>query len=418
MYFGSTKNCYRVLLFFSALFILSQAPLLGNQLLYQPTGAGKLTGFDIELLPTVMMRPANYWHNKDPILGEAWQVRSSAFYVGRVLFLGEPGTPMTITNLGPLPSSGSGYSLNKFYWTQMTGGGNDWTEYYIVLRPKGFTHEEKQDDYFKKHIAIQETGGSIILERGAGPSTELVVVGEQGFDGKGKAGTYNGSNEFKYKYQYKAIFIDVTLIPPNNSHWTRKVIGISYPQYGFYESNIKFSVPGDSLSLSLQGEHGKDNELPSNPSCMFEVTNYCSDTVPYEILRNHHFSVATALEIGSLSYSSPSCEAVVTLASNVAGTEANFAFKSETSNATIPHRLVYHCTTGREGDCDNPIVVTNNRKSFLTYHDPIGPPSPIEGTLGPGNYLEAKLKIYLDPTSHYPTSGEYTSTIYVLLERY
>ncbi len=412
MYFSSTKSCYRVFILFIALLLLSQALLLGNQLLYQPTEAGKLTGFVVTRSTSLIKRPASHWHNNKE---EAWDFENSKFYVGRILFLGEPGTSMTITNLGPLPTSGKDYDVNKFYWTQMTGGGSDWTEYYIVLRPKGFTHEETQDDYLNKNTVIQETGGSITLERGAGPSTELVAVGEQGFDGKGDGGTYNGSNGFKYKYQYKAIFIDVTIIPPNNRNWTR--LG-TRPQYGFYESNLNFTVPGDSLSLALQAEEGSGNDPPPNIACQFDVDSYYSDPVPYETLRNHHYSVATALEIGALSYASPTCQAAVTLASNAAGTEANFAFKCETSHETIPHRLVYHCTTGREGECDGPIVVTNNRKSFYTFHDPTGPPSPIEGTLGPGNYLEAKLKLYLDPTSEYPCSGKYTSTIYVILERY
>ncbi len=415
VYFRSVKNCNRILLFSISLLFLSQVTLLANQLLYQPTGSGKVTGFDVSITLLPHERPVSYWHGEKR---EAWNFKNSAFYVGRIIYVGEPAVPLTITNMGPLPTSGSGYNVNKFYWTQMSGDGADWTEYYIVLRPKGFCHDDAtQDDYLNRNIVIQETGGSITLERGAGPSTELVAVGETGFNEKGKAGTYNGSNGFKYKYQYKAIFIDISLIPSNNNHWTRRPV-IKYPQYGFYESNLKFTVPGNTLSFALQGKHGEEHDPPPNPACKFDIESFYSDPVPYEILRNYHYSLATALEIGALSYASPSCQAVVTLASNAAGTETDFAFKSETTNETIPHRLVYHCTTGREGDCNGPIVVSNNRKSFYAYHDPVGPPSPIEGTLGPGNYLEATLKLFIDPTSKYPSSGKYTSTIYVILERY
>lgn len=414
MYFRSVKNCNRVLLFIIGLLFLSQATLLANQLLYQPTGSGKVTGFDVSITLLPHQRPVNYWHNDKR---EGWNFENSKLYVGRVLYVGEPGVPLTITNMGPFPTSGKGYDVKRFYWTQMAVGSTDWTEFFIVLRPKGYTHNEKQDDYLRKNTVIQESGNSMILDRGAGPSTELVAIGEQGFDGDGNGGIYNGTNGYKYKYQYKAIFIDVTLIPPNNNNWTRGVI-IKNPQYGNYEANLKFSVPGDNLSFALQGKHGTEHDPPPNPACQFDIDSYYSDPVPYEVLRNNHYSVATALEIAALTYASPSCQAVVTLASNAAGTETNFVFKSETTSETIPHRLVYDCTTGREGDCNGPIVVTNNRKSFYTYHDPIGPPSPIEGTLGPGNYLEANLRLYLDPTSHYPSAGEYTSTIYVILERY
>ncbi len=399
------------MIFIITLLLLSQATLLGNQLFYQPADGGKVTGFEIKNIILPHQRPVSYWDGEER---QAWNFEGSRFYLGRVLFLGEPGTPLTVTNLGPLPSSGKGYNVNKFYWTQIVPDTTDWTEYYIVLRPKGFTHGDEQQDYLKKNIVIEETGSSITLERGAGPSTELVANGEQGFNDKGEAGIFNGSNGFKYKYQYKVIFIDVALHPIGNNNWTRGLL----PQYGYYESNLKFSVPGDALSFSLQGERSPRHDPPSNPACQFDIDSYYSTPVPYDILRNHHYSVSTALEIGALTYSSPSCQAVVTLASNAAGTETNFAFKSETTNEIIPHRLVYHCSTGREGECNDPIVVTSNRKSFYTFHDTIGPPAPIGGTLGEGHYLEAKLKIYLDPTSHYPTSGEYTSTIYVLLGRY
>ena len=192
---------------------------------------------------------------------------------------------------------------------------------------------------------------------------------------------------------------------------------IYYPQIGYYEANIRFSVPGDSLPLQLQALKGTTDEPPPTIPCMFDIESYYNDPVPYDILRSHNYSVSTALEIGSISYSSKTCPATITLASNSAGTEANFAFKNESSTAVIPHKLVYDCSTGAEGECNGPIVVTNNRKVFSTFFDSVGPPSPIEGTLGPGYYLEATLKLYVDNTSNYPTMGDYTSTIYVILER-
>lgn len=353
--FNFTKLFYRVFGFALSIILLSRSTLLANQLLYQPTGSGKVTGFDIAHVGLPHQHPVSYWDNQSR---EAWGFENSKYYIGRILFLGEPGTPLTVTNMGPVPSSGSGYNTNRFYWTQMSGIGSDWSEVYLVFRPKGFTHNEKQDDYLKKNSVIQNTGGSITLTRGAGPSSELVAVGEQGFDGDGKGGTYNGSNGFKYKYQYKAIFIDATLIPIRNNNWTRVVV-IKTPQYGYYEANIKFSVPGADLPLHLQGKHGEEHDPPPNPACLFNIESFYSAPVSYDILRNHHYSVSTALEIGALTYASPSCQAVVTLASNPTGSEANFAFKSDVSNATIAHRLIYHCTIGREGDCNGPIVVTN-----------------------------------------------------------
>ncbi len=389
----------------------------------------------------------NYWNNQTR---EAWDWEDKAGYVGRVLFQGEAGTVLSVSNQGPLPTHsnrhGHAPDTSKFYWTQVASGGKastDWSEYFIVLRPKGFTHNEAQVDgpYYGKNIVVQHTGGTFTIPYGAGPSEEKATSGQIGYDGDGNPGTYNGSNEFEYKYPYRVIFIDVTFLPykvgrtdrinqgtqarDQSTNWTveRGILLTKYysPQPAFYETNVLFSTSdGASLPLMLQTRYETQELPPENPACIFAVRELLSVPLPYATLRQSHTSISTAIDVAELSYASPSCQAVITITSSPSapfGTE--FGFRADAhSPIVIPHQLVYTCTTGAAGDCNEPILITSDSRSFYTFHDEVGPPSPIEGTLGAGHYLEGTLSLFVDPNIDPPLPGQYRSYVYILVERY
>lgn len=427
-------NKLRILILILSM-IMTQSLLFASVLLYEQTSDGGLFNkHDITLetaLPTDKHDRIGHWDGESR---QAWDWRSKRAYVGRVLFQGEPGTVVTVTNLGPYPtatnSNGDAPKANKFYWTQVASGGKtstDWTEYFLVLRPKGYTHANKQDDY-TVNTGVEISGTTLTLNRGAGPSTEKATIGTTGYDSAGKSGTYNGSNAFEYKYQYQAIFIDVTLIPNQlrsrkaSKNWTSErgwLIKNYDPQEAWYETNILFSSnDGTTLQLMLQSRYVTPEPPPPNPSCIFTISELVHDVVPYSTLRGMHTTSSTALPVAKLNYSSTTCQAVIAICSDPADSRSvEFGFReSPSSPIAIPHQLVYTCSVGN--NCSGPVVIGYDNNYFYTAYDPVGPPSPMGGNLEGGHFLEGTVSLFVDPATTLPASGRYRSNIYVLIERY
>lgn len=419
-----------------AIILFGASPLLhATVLLYEQTSDGGLFNkHDITLetaLPTDKHDRIGHWDGQK---NQAWDWRSKRAYVGRVLFQGEPGTVVAVTNVGPYPtatnSNRDAPMANKFYWTQIASGGKastDWTEYFLVLRPKGYTHANKQDDY-TANTGVELTGTALTLGRGAGPSTEKATSGETGYDKDGNAGNYDGSNKYEYKYQYQAIFIDVTLIPNQlrtrkaSKNWTDErgwVIKNYYPQEAWYETNILFSTgDGTTLQLMLQSKYESPPQLPPNPACIFTITELVSGYFPYSTLRQMHASASTALPVAKLNYSSQTCQAVIAICSDPSDSRSvGFGFReSPSSPIAIPHQLVYTCSVG--SDCGGPVLIEYNNNYFYTAYNAVGPPSPMGGNLEGGHFLEGTVSLFVDPGATLPVAGRYRSNIYVLVERH
>jgi len=160
-------------------------------------------------------------------------VWSKSGFIGRLLYLGEPCT-FTFSNIGPVASYTSN---NRFYFTLNNDGTPNtgvWREFFLVTRAKGITHGGSQHDFSSINSVIANNSGSFILNVGAG--TELASVGEVGYDTNRNSGVYTGTNAFRYKYPYSAIWIDVTLIRTTSAR--------SSTTRGYYESHIQITTGG------------------------------------------------------------------------------------------------------------------------------------------------------------------------------
>ena len=408
--------------------VLIQTSLFGETLTYQQY-TGKLKGFSINSFQRISRfdNQSLAAHNHD----------SGKGFVGRILYEGEPGATLKVDKFEPAPSpTGGSYDQSMLYWTQLPASteGN-WTELFIVLRAKGYTHNtEKQPndrvvDYFGKNTVFEKVGQGYELQRGAGPSEEKATAGQIGYDKDGNSGTYDGSNQFEYKYQYRVIFIDVTIFPKRigtpgigeRKYWTGgTVIESIRPQNGYYESKIIFYTDTATLPLMLEGEYNPNGDPPLSPSCIFNLTKLAT-SVSYQALTTEHTSQGSALEVAKLTYASPTCKAAIAIVSDPVGRSTDFAFTTTINGKKIriPHKLVYRSDTGRQDQVGTETVIDDQHKIFYTFEDPYGPPAPIGDTLGKGHYLEGRIGLFIDPVpSNPPLAGTYSSTIYVLVERY
>ncbi|NLZ77653.1 MAG: hypothetical protein GX911_06765 [Spirochaetales bacterium] len=346
---------------------------------YDPV-TGKLIDFNIDE-PDDPNYPGGY----DNKTAEAWE---KSGFIGRVAYTGPPAT-FTFTNTGPKPDASTG-----FYFTRLSNT-SSWKEYFLVVRSKGITHSGNRIDLYGKNKVVVTSGDSITIDAGAG--FEQVENGQFGYRADGSSGTYNGSNGYIYKYRYKYVWMDVTLIRTANSS--------SLVENSFYESEITVAAGGTSLTLLLNGYYGEpEGTTPGFYS--FGVKKTVDDPFPISNLIGRT-TPAQGLKVGTVTYSSDNTAANIHFAADSNGTSDDFYFRHEDdTNLKFPYHLVFQAT--------KPI-----RSLEQVTHDSLFPtesqtvPSPIDYPYRTytWNYLEGELKIYL-PEQINTASGIYTSTVY------
>lgn len=324
----------------------------------------------------------------------ATEVWDKSGFIGRLLYLGEP-TTFTFTNIGRDPS---GTSNNRFYFILNNTGTADtavWKEFFIVARAKGITQGGSQYTFTSVNSVIANNGESFSLAYGAG--TELVTVGQTGYDTNRQSGIYNGSNAYRYKYPYQIIWIDLTLIRTSASSSITR---------GYYESHIRISTDtGLCHELHLSGEYKpRTNHLEPDPY-FFGIEQLYTQAFPFSELENRN-TPASALEVATIRYTSHIDQAQIRIASNVAGNDTNFRFTSD-EGLSFPFKVVY------DGTIPNlaAVEVTPSSNTFTTVSNTVT--SPVGGSYT-ANRLEGTIKLFV-PANTQPSSGLYSSTIYILV---
>lgn len=366
--------------------MLVYSPMVFSGSLDYDQATGNLDGFSV----TTTDSP-NYSSGYE----NSTEVWDKSGFIGRLLYVGEP-TTFTFTNIGSNPY---GTSNNRFYFIlNNTGTANTavWKEFFFVARAKGITQGGSQYAFTSVNSVIANNGGSFSLAFGAGP--ELVAVGQTGYDTNRQSGIYTGSNAFRYKYPYQAIWIDLTLIRTNvsKSIYTR----------GYYESHIRISTnTGLCHELHLGGEYIPRSNHIEPEAYFFGIEELYTQAFPFTELENRN-TVASALEVATIRYTSHVDQAQIRIASNATGTDTNFRFTSD-EGLSFPFKVVY------DGTLPNlaAVEVTPSSNTFATVSSTL--PSPVGGSYT-AYRMEGKLKLSV-PINTQPASGLYSSTIYVLV---
>ncbi|HOE89673.1 MAG: hypothetical protein BWY50_01628 [Spirochaetes bacterium ADurb.Bin315] len=349
---------------------------------YDPV-TGKLIGFDVGVTDSPS-NPTAY----DGKQNEVWEKPG---FIGRVAYTGPP-TTLTFTNTGPVAT---GTQENRFYFTHLSNQGS-WKEFFLVVRSKGITHSGTRIDYSEVNKVVEHPLDTITMPYGAG--FEEVESGEEGYNIFGTKGTYNGFNGYKYKYPYKYVWMDVTLIRTSNS--------LSLIPDSFYESNITVTATnGASLTLVLSGEYG-DPTGYSPSFYSFGVTKTVTDPFPISDLTGRK-TPSQALKVGVVTYTSDNTAANIRFAANAAGTSEVFLFTNENNNnIRFRYYLAFQATKP-----NRPLETVTPAKQFPTAVQTVYSPIDYPYRTYTWNYLEGDLKIYL-PDQVNPASGIYTSTVY------
>ena len=353
-----------------------------SSLSYDPV-TGKLIGFDVGVTDNPS-NPTAYDGKKK----EEWQ-RSG--FIGRIVYTGPP-TTLTFTNTGPIAT---GTQENRFYFTHLSNQGS-WKEFFLVVRSKGITHSGTRIDYSEVNSIVEHPFDTITMPFGAG--FEEVESGKEGYNIFGTKGTYDGLNGYKYKYPYKYVWMDVTLIRTANSS--------SLISGSFYESEIAVTAEsGTSLTLLLSGEHGAPvGDPPSIYS--FGVMKTIADPFPMSDLTGRT-TPTQGLKVGAVTYSSYETAANIHFAANAAGTSDVFLFRNEdNNNIWFRYYLAFQATKP-----NRPLEQVTLAERFPTATQTVYSPIDYPYRTYTWNYLEGDLKIYL-PDQVNPASGIYTSTVY------
>jgi len=325
----------------------------------------------------------------------ATEVWSKSGFIGRLLYLGEPCT-FTFSNIGPVASYTSN---NRFYFTLNNDGTPNtgvWREFFLVTRAKGITHGGSQHDFSSINSVIANNSGSFLLNVGAG--TELASVGEVGYDTNRNSGVYTGTNAFRYKYPYSAIWIDVTLIRTTSAR--------SSTTRGYYESHIQITTGGGlSQTLYLGGMYNPRSSHTEPNAYAFSIEELYTSAFPFSELENRN-SVAASMEVATIKYVSHVDQAEISIASNAAGTAAAFYFTTS-DGLYFPFRVAYDAVTPNL----SPVEITPASNTFTTVSTTVA--SPVGGSYT-ANRLEGKIKLFV-PVNTNPAEGLYSSTIYILV---
>jgi hypothetical protein len=330
--------------------------------------------------------------------GTDYSTSSYGGFLGRLIYQGE-GTILTVLNGGPVASSSNG----RFYFTAIARL-TRWREFVIVLRVKGFTQSGATIDFVGTNHVISAPGQGIPL---VGAGNETVAIGEPGYNTTGGGPVvYNGSNGYLYKYRFKYLYINTTLMR------TEKVLDY---KKDFYETYIEFIGTGVHAVISKPGR--RDNPAGIAPmSYAFGVERAAATVIPFSELMSRT-SMATSYLAGYVRYLSSDWRARIYFASNAEGTAADFRFSATVNgiNRNFPYYVVFVPLqpTG--------VTMTIHAATitFPTTASKVTVSSPISGT-NSVYVLDGELRIFV-PTGMTMSSVPaeiYSSTIYCFLTTY
>ncbi len=377
---GYMHNFHKITLFGLFFLIILLIPVLSDSLSYD-MASGTLSDFSLSSADDESS-PSYYLTS-----GEVW---SQSGYIGRIIYTGPP-TTLTISNNGPEAKGGYG----RFYFTRLKTNGqrllNRWREFFLVLRAKGYTHGNSQHDFSGHNSVIEYDGDSITIAYGAGP--EQVAVGEEGYNTARGLGIYNGSNGYMYRYPYRTIWVDLTLV---------RTTRVSSLNTGYYESQLRLATTGNAHELlQLSGRYGTW-AYGETPSFFFSLQKTIEEEFPFELLQATS-SPSNSLEVGTCTYHSEDFAAEIRFASNAEGTDDTFMLTNSVGDS-IPYSLAFDATKPNLA-----VQAVSASSVFSTQYATIY--SPIGGASSSMEVLEGSVRMYLQG-AYDPPSGLYSSTIY------
>lgn len=367
--------------------LLSILAPIGSASLTYDMATGNQSGFDVNT-SEADTNPTNY-----PGKGEVWTYPG---FVGRLNYLGEP-TTFTFTNTGPQRTTNP---KSMFYFTfQTTPDTSIYREFFLVGRAKGLYHNGNQHDFNNSNFTITTSGAQFVLTKGAG--TETAEVGQIGYNTSGGSGTYNGSNAYSFKYPYKLIWLDITLIRTTNKNATTT--------RGYYESTITVNTAsGVNTTLQLFAEYNPRTSQATPWNYYFGVENLLPASFPFSQLLAKN-TVANSLIVGNLKYYSTDDTAKVSFASNTAGNQTDFRLTSTTGSDWFAYTLVFDPTLPNTAAT----AITSATTYFPATQTSVA--SPVGGS-NTGYFMEGEVRIYVN-ANLFPLSGLYSSYIYCFLTK-
>ena len=329
-------------------------------------------------------------------------------YLGRYLYQGGPVT-LTVNQISSAPS---GVSNPRFFYTFVSYDGSlypfSWKEYFLVFRIRGERHDSGQNDFMGVNVIIEQSGDQLAIPYGAG--SETVAPGEQGYDEEGIQGVYDGSNGFIYRYPYRYISVDATVV-----RTTRENDLSGYFVQYFYSSTIQITGNGVSNILSYEGEVRNLGWWSStNPnSFSFGIERVAPEYIPFTDLINKT-TLSNSYLAGYVSYNSPDTSGTVGFYSDPGGTVTDFTFYSSVSGApvTIPYHVIFDPVIS--GNTSSPSIVSQANNSFSTEYRRVY--SVIDNSRNRENVLTGDIRIILNPglsAVSFP-AATYSSTIYAI----
>lgn len=297
-------------------------------------------------------------------------------YVGQLIYQGEGGNTIEVTNIGPLPY---GEVSDRFYYTHKADGNtpyNRWQRVILGVTTKGHRHSSGKVELL--NAANQElhySGDSFTIPIGAGPH----VIPNPGFvEGYNSEGVLGKGSNYRYRYPYEFITIELTATPTTENNLTGS------QAQGIYESNLYFSGANLSLILPLGGRRGESFVFEGHS---FSIEVVSQETLPFDQLIERD-SFTNRLRVGLIEYSSLEMGATVSFASDATNSGADFQLTS--GRSSFPFSLVFESNLPLKGAQK----VAGNTSGFPTaIHQ-------LKGTTPTGNeyLLSGEVGIYVDKT--------------------
>ncbi len=324
-------------------------------------------------------------------------------FFGRLVYQGGPAT-FTVSNIGP---EANGTQDNRFYFTlndRGTASKNHWREFFIVVRAKGYDQSGGTTPHFvhSQNAVIENNNGTFSIDVGAGE--EEAEIGCIGYNTNRQSGLYDGSNQYRYKYPYRVIWFDMTIIRTNES----RNISILAGGAGFYETH--FSITSNTGLTSTVHLGGKYSPTGSRAFDVYQLTieQVYHSPIPFNLI-SERTSVATALEIATIRYVSDSDKARVIISSDALGNSTDFAFTGD-GGKSFDFKLAFQPTL--PVGSIQPITPTEKSFSTTPTKEPVGS---LVGSTFKAYRLEGVIKLYIEEDT-VPMPGRYSSTIYVVVQ--
>ncbi len=395
------------------------SPLFANRLMYE-TSTGTVYDFDIDV-------PSDNERNPIVAPGDIASYGGTAEYfdydgfVGRLLYEGEPGT-IAVSSVGAVATGTP--SPRRFYYTGIESGGavpGIWREVFFVARVKARRHDNTLYNHNNDKNFVIEKPGDTFTVPGAGP--ELANPGEIAFNIVGNQGTYNIATGYIYKYQYKHVWIDFTVIRTSNDRgfsWWEKFF-FSKTERKYYQLQLKLSgISGVDQLLSLEARYNPRSNDFDPGSFVVSLERTAPDLIPFQDLitknsLNNTYKVGTIRLNANDRSSGSQTPFSVGFYADAAASSLNFNFsRVGGTGPSIPYHVAFNPIIS--GNTTTITKVTSANNSFetrgnVTVAPIIGGPSYTE------HVLLGDIHIYVDTGltySTYPIST-YSSTIYAIV---